>query len=75
MIVELRNCSLEIAHIGTREQIQIEMILTNWPEIYTQLSAAIQTISDVVVGAVGQIADFLNSDNGKRMLAEAGVKI
>jgi hypothetical protein len=73
MIVEMRNCSIEIAYICTREQIQMEMIMTNWPEIYRQLCAAIQTILDAVVGAVGQISDFLNSDDGKKMLIGIGI--
>lgn len=77
MIIELQGCSLEIAHIGTREAIEFEVLLD-----YTGLKAAEagkmlrETIEQAIeaMGEFGrQFLAFLKTDEGKQLLELYGV--
>lgn len=59
MIVEFRNCSLEIRHIGTKEQIAIEIavdVAKRFCDSITRMAEAIQKAADQFYMAVRKTA-------------------
>ncbi|MCK9571476.1 hypothetical protein M0R72_21180 [Candidatus Pacearchaeota archaeon] len=72
MMIELRNCTLTIAHIGTREQIAIEIFYENLGVFVDQMSIAFQKLSDTINVIADQILAAFETDAGKELLKRCG---
>jgi len=68
MIVELRHCDLEIAHIGTREQIDIEIFYENLGIFVDHMLVAFQILGEAVNRIADQILATFESEAGKELL-------
>lgn len=78
MKVELQNCSLEIAHIGTSEQIEIQIALDrafrSAADAGRQIREAIDRIGEAAAEAGRQFAAFLKTDAGRQLVEICGVR-
>jgi hypothetical protein len=77
MIIEFQGCSLEIAHIGTRKEIEREIYLARpfWciVEENNQLWEYLKGIANAACEAGRQLAAFLKTDEGKQLVELCGV--
>jgi len=69
MIVELRHCDLEIAHIGTKEQISSEIFFENLGIFVDQMSVAFQRLGEAINRIADQILAAFETEAGKELLA------
>lgn len=77
MIVELWNCSLEIGHIGTREELEFVALLERTGFSAAEAGKALREVIEQVMEAARelgqQLAEFLKTDEGKQFVESYGV--
>lgn len=62
MIVELQNCSLEIEHIGTRQQIAVEELSETCEKVFSALKSlaeAFTKVGEIISTALIQAANMV----------------
>jgi hypothetical protein len=75
MIIELRNCSLEIGYIGTRDQIALQELMTKWPNVCEEAGKIIGKLANTIQESAIQVANFFKTEECQKMIKLMGVRI